>query len=381
MILFFSDLHKGIKSYSQQLSSGLFTAEEEARIALDYTYERIAKPDIDLVLFGGDWFHTNQPTSENIKDSISWIKKVDKLGKPFYIIPGNHDASMYSNSIKFIESLTLQNTFLVDPSFYKRNKCLDWNGWKIQFAPYRYAESMKDKEQDLHTDVINLISTIESKSIIVTHIQETTAKIGSESIMISKGVDIIDLDAIHATKDILLFSGHMHKHQIYKKGFMTVCYPGNTFYHDETDCNQDKGFVLFSPTGELSFESIPTIRKFIKIYVPKDSSIEDTLNRRFSERSVVFVSLQGTKDLKKEEEIKTLLENKGLVLGTLKYVKDSVEAELALSSVNTALDPYRIFEERIKIRQDLSDKIKLDTIAKGKFFIDQVKLKGAKNGN
>ena len=59
MILAFSDLHLGVKTYSKQQIDGLFTAECEARVALEEIYQRISKPDISLIIFCGDWFDNN----------------------------------------------------------------------------------------------------------------------------------------------------------------------------------------------------------------------------------------------------------------------------------------------------------------------------------
>ena len=58
-ILFTADIHIGLKSYSQQLSSGLYSEEENVRIALNNIYARylcslfkLGENQFPLVLFG-----------------------------------------------------------------------------------------------------------------------------------------------------------------------------------------------------------------------------------------------------------------------------------------------------------------------------------------
>jgi DNA repair exonuclease SbcCD nuclease subunit len=369
MILFFSDLHMGIRSYSQQLSNGLFTAEEEARIALEYICKRAYSSDIDAVIFGGDWFHTNQPTAENIKDSIYWIKKFDSIGKPFFLIPGNHDSSMYSNGMSWINSLALANTHLITYSPFSYR----WKDWDVKFVPYSYSKTMRDKEEDVYSAIENTISTSSDKTIIVGHIQEVTAKIGSESIMISKGVDIIDMDTIHIKNDIVLLLGHIHKHQVYKKGKATVCYPGNCFYHDLSDANQQKGFILFDENKEITFEAIPTIRKFITIHISKDMDLDTLISkRRLVSGTVVFISTDFERNVALEDTFKTKLTEKGCILGGVRWKITEEDMDQSLTPI-TSSDPYKILEEKIHAKEEWDNLFKKDVLEKGFTYLDKVK--------
>jgi DNA repair exonuclease SbcCD nuclease subunit len=370
MILVFADVHLGIKSYSSYNSKGLSTAENEARASLEEIYLRASKTDISMICCLGDFFHTNQPSTENISFAISWFHKMDSLNKPFFVIPGNHDAAMYSNSLIFLNSLKLENTKLLikkegfDFSYI-------WKNWNLKFIPYSYSDTMKNKEDSLYSEVENTIMSSSEKTIIFSHIQETTAKLGSEAIMISKGVDILNLDNIHHTKDIFLISGHIHRHQIYKKGFMTVCYTGNTFYQDASDCNQPKGYITINELGDIKFEKLRTIRKFISFYIPKNIDyLELISSRRIEENSVIFLSLEQEKDIQVQDKIVALLTRKNCILGNIKW-------EQSEESINTSkfkfehTDPYKIFEESISSNEDLTSSFKKDVLSKGFFYLDQ----------
>lgn len=367
MILFFADLHLGIKTYSSYDNKGLTTAEYEARKVLEAIYSRSQASDITSIICGGDFFHTNQPSSENISFAISWFLKMDKLNKPFYIIPGNHDAALYSNSLIFLNSLNTKNIKLIlQPTEYK------WNEWNLNFIPYIYSDTMKSKEKEFESNILQAISSADTKTIIISHIQECTAKIGTESIMISKGVDIIDINNIHYSKDLYLLSGHMHKQQSYKKGHMTVAYPGSCFYQDITDCNILKGFLLFNAQGNISFEEISSIRKFISIYIPKDMDYERIIEmRRLQNNSVIFLSLEQEKDINTEDHIKQLLSIKNCLLGNIKWNQNASSDEI-ISSFLTNCDPYLLLKEDIDSKEDLSIDIKKDLVNKGFSYLDSV---------
>ena len=113
-LLFFGDVHFGIKAYGTQDENGIFSSELDTMNALEAIYERCTKSDIELIACGGDWFHVPNNTSKNIKWTIGWLNKIEALNKKFVIIPGNHDCSTYSNSLVFIKELGYKNIFLID---------------------------------------------------------------------------------------------------------------------------------------------------------------------------------------------------------------------------------------------------------------------------
>lgn len=370
MILAFADIHLGIKSYSSYNSKGLSTAENEARASLEEIYLRSLKPDISMICCLGDFFHTNQPSTENISFAISWFHKMDSLNKPFFVIPGNHDAAMYSNSLIFLNSLKLENTRLLT-----KKEGLDfsyiWKSWNLKFIPYSYSDTMKNKEDSLYSEIENAIVSSSEKTIIFSHIQETTAKLGSEAIMISKGVDILNLDNIHHTKDIFLVSGHIHRHQIYKKGFMTVCYPGNTFYQDASDCNQSKGYITINELGNITFEKLKSIRKFISFYIPKTTNYLDLISsRRIEKNSVIFLSLEQEKDMQVQDKILEVLTKKNCLLGNINWEQSEDSVSIPKFKFEYT-DPYKIFEESISSNEDLTSSVKKDLLSKGFFYLDQ----------
>ena len=342
MILFFSDIHLGIRSYSTLNSNGLYTAEEDSRNALNELLERAKQPDIVMIICGGDVFHTNNPTSENIKFFIEWLHRMDQIKKPFFIIPGNHDCSTYSNSLAFVKELKLKYITLVDKE--NIDDCIATHvlaiNYKIKFVPYIPNISNKNKDVITDSNLIKSINEAEDNTIIISHIQEQSCQVGSEGRMISRGVELLDAD-VYKDKNIILLLGHIHRSQIYKKGNLTVVYSGSTTYMDAGDLGMAKSYVVFTKEGEIKFESFTSIRRFVKYSVPKE---QDTLTylemMRIPKNSVVFIDY-AYEGLDKNK-LYQFLKEKNCVIGNLTLKRETQKHTLITTDIKDK-NPYNIF--------------------------------------
>lgn len=320
MILSFSDAHLGYRGYGSQNSSGVFSSEEDTLRAFEGIYSRSQKDDIDMIIFCGDWFHTNHPTSLNVSSSIEFIQKMDSLYKPFFLIPGNHDASMYSNGIVFTHKLSLENTTLCDRI---GGIPIVWGKWKIRFVPYIPNTTFKEKDKIIDTAVMHAIENSTEPTIIVTHIHEISSRIGSEASMISKGVDVINCDTMRKD-NIIILTGHIHRRQSYVKGNgITIVYPGSLTYLDYSDVDQGKGYVLIDEHGTIKFEDIPGIRKFVRYTVPETMMPLDFLkSTRLLANSVIFIKYDSEIPVR-EEDIREYLKTRSCFLGKVYYRSSS----------------------------------------------------------
>jgi len=347
-VLCFSDVHLGLRTYSYQRESGLFDAEIEARIALDEVYEKSKDSDIDMIICAGDIFHTSHPTSKNIEFFIGWLKKMDSLGKRFYIIPGNHDVSDHSHSIIFMNKLKLNNIYLVDSNTETNGASAysKFGDWTILFVPYLPYETSKEKDLPTFNMVKELISKPFDKVILVTHIHEAEAKTGSEGVMLARRVANMNFDEFN--KKMILLTGHIHRHQVYtkKKGTMVV-YPGSLFYNDYSDVNQDKGYVLIDESGNIEFKALQNIRKFVFYTISKDRDVFEFFNGfRIGTNKVVFLKIEQD-DRVNERDLRELLKEKGCTLGKVFYKKEDIE-EVDTDIDLEESDPFIIFDEDIK---------------------------------
>ena len=363
-LLFFGDVHFGIKAYGTQDENGIFSSELDTMNALEAIYERCTKSDIELIACGGDWFHVPNNTSKNIKWTIGWLNKIEALNKKFVIIPGNHDCSTYSNSLVFIKELGYKNIFLIEK--YNENFFIQFGKHKIYFVPYEMNLLSKEKDVIIHSNFMECIKKVEDSSIVISHLQEFSCQIGAEGKMISKGVDVVD---INTNKNIILLLSHIHKSQIYKKSNTIICYPGSTTYMDAGDLNQDKGYIIVSETGEITFEPILNTRKFIKYTLTKDEDvIEFFTDRRLIMNSVIFIEYCNDFDITKLTE---MFKNKQISIGWCHKIKenkslDNIEIE------TTNVDNYSMYKQFIekKYKLNLELKYKDDVINEGIKFIN-----------
>src|SRR5271157_2682659 len=224
-MLVLADSHLGYSGYSTYNAEGVSTATEYIRQALDDVYIRSQQPDINIIICAGDFFHSKHPTTENVRWAISWFKKMNSIGKPFYIITGNHDVGSMSHSLVFMRELdNCPNIHLIE-DFQK----IKHSGFEILFIPFvPNVITTKNKYQSTLELIKEQVANIDwdNKCIVVSHIQESTATVGSEALMVSNKCETINLSEVLFGMNITFLFGHMHHHQIYTKSGSTVCYPG-----------------------------------------------------------------------------------------------------------------------------------------------------------
>jgi len=342
MIMFFADTHLSHRMYQSVTEDSITTSEQDVRGALDYLYEQMKLPEIELIIFGGDFFHSPRPSSESIRWAINWFKKVDALNKPFYLIPGNHDISANSNALVFLRSLNVSNIFLIDQEASK----IKWNDWNIYFVPFMNPESSKNKYATTLAAVNTVMQSLakSSSNIVITHIQEIASKLGSERMMLARNGDVIDFEQDKEKYDnTFVFTGHMHFPQVYQKNNgIQVIYPGSSCFMDYLDCGQKKGYITFSVEGALDFVPMREIRLFKKYTLPigKDP-IEFFTSIRMSTNEVIFLELVDDTIID-ESDLREYLKTRGCHLAKLVPRREDAKS---ISFNATAKNPVLLLEE------------------------------------
>lgn len=367
MILSFTDLHLGLKHQSKQEGLGLYTSEIEAYKCLDYIYDYCADSSnqIDLVIFKGDWFHNNTPSAIHYKKTINWLKRFNSLNIKLLMIPGNHSSNVFSNCLSFIHELHLENVILFD--------CLDelnhfsYKEYNIYLVPYVYSESMKERDINVESIFKQTIAKITTQNnIIVGHLQEVSAKVGSESIMIAKGVEFVDVDDLSNISLILL--GHIHKQQMYTKNGVPIVYSGSTYFQDKSDVNQSKGFSVIADPANIKFVSIPNLRKYHKVVVnPAIINNLDSLfkNRKLNKDDVIYFDCSDIdRTLIVEETLQSKCVEYSFWYGGVSYQAD--DSDLGAVSVELGEEdtPQVIFKTWLNAQEGEKD------------FLDAVYTKG-----
>jgi DNA repair exonuclease SbcCD nuclease subunit len=372
MILSFTDLHLGLKHQSKQEAFGLYTSELEAYKCLDYIYDYCVDTNnkIDLVIFKGDWFHTNTPSGIHYTRTINWLTKFNDLGIMFKLIPGNHSCTVFSNCLTFIKELQLDNVEVFD-SLDELNH-MKYGEYNIYFVPYKYSESMKERAINVESSFKATIEKITTKkNIIVSHLQEVSAKIGSESLMIAKGVELVDISEIGNVDLILL--GHIHRQQMYHKNGVPIVYAGSPYYQDKSDVNQQKGFCVIDGPDNVTYVNIPTIRKYHKVSV--NQAILNNLNalfqnRRFVKNDVLYFDCNELeRDISIEEELQSKCVEFTYVYGGTSYQKDDSGLEMVSVELDEDDNPQTIFKDWVNGQE--GDKEFLDAVYnKGTEYLD-----------
>lgn len=342
-LLFFSDVHLGIRSYSIQEENGIYSAEKDSRISLEAIYERSQQPDISLIIFGGDMTHTNTPTTENNKYLIDWFHRMDEIGKPFKVITGNHDCSSYSNSLVFLHKLKLKNTILIDKH---DNNIIDTFGkYKIKYVPYVPNLSLKDKDLKINIAIDKAINESIDNTIIVSHLQERSCMIGSEARMISRGVDVVDTQSMD--KNLIFLLGHIHRQQSYIKAKSTIVYSGSTIYADASDIGMEKGFIILDDEGKIGFEPVRGIRKFIKYIVPRNIQPIDYFSTiRLLIGSVVFINYSC--ENVNYNDLYKFFKERDCTIGHLTQQQEKSDSTNDIFITDENRDPYFVFKSQLE---------------------------------
>ena len=73
-----------------------------------------AAPEIDAVLVAGDLYDKSQPSGEAVELAGSFLTELAKLGKPCFIVSGNHDSP---EQVAYCESILSGASIFVSPAF------------------------------------------------------------------------------------------------------------------------------------------------------------------------------------------------------------------------------------------------------------------------
>lgn len=105
--LHISDLHIGKKL----LGKPLF---DDQRHVLSQIVAMAAREDIDAVLIAGDLYDKSQPSSEAIELAGDFLTRLAGLGKPAFVISGNHDSA---EQVAYCRSILSRAQIHVSPVF------------------------------------------------------------------------------------------------------------------------------------------------------------------------------------------------------------------------------------------------------------------------
>jgi len=234
---FFTDLHVGAKSNSQQHN-------EDCVNYIDWFCANVkADPEIDYICFCGDWHEVRSAINVfTLKYSYEIATKLNDLGLPVYFIIGNHD--LYHRNNRDIYSVVpfheFENFTIIDtPTVF------DNIGDGVLMCPFLFHEEYADLVQ--YNKIPFWVGHFEFKGFVVT----------GYNITMKTGPDHTDFTG---PEDII--SGHFHKRQCSGN----VTYMGNTFPTNFSDAgDRERGMMVFDhDKKEKTFFDWEDCPKYIK---------------------------------------------------------------------------------------------------------------------
>lgn len=238
-----SDLHIGRKLMGKPLI-------EDQRHILNEILEMAAQPDIGAVLIAGDLYDKSQPSGEAVELAGSFLTRLSRLGKPAFVVSGNHDSA---EQVAYCGELLSDSRLYVSPAFSgvpKRHVLQDEYGevhvYLLPFVrPAHVRRAFPDRAGEIKTYADALRIAVEAiepepavRNVLVAHqfvIGAQPLLTDSEERMVG-GVDAVPAEIFSAFDYVAL--GHLHTPQC--AGSERVRYAGSPLKYSLSEEKQKK---------------------------------------------------------------------------------------------------------------------------------------------
>lgn len=257
-----SDLHIGKKLCGKPLM-------EDQRHILDEILSMAAQEEIDAVLIAGDLYDKSQPSGEAIELAGGFLTALSRLGKPAFIVSGNHDSA---EQVAYCASILSGADIHVSPAYsgeVKRHVLADeWGEVHVYLLPFlrpmQVRRAFPDRAAEIKTYADALRVALENiqldrtaRNVLVAHqfvVGGEMVLTDSEERMVG-GVDAVPAELFGDFDYVAL--GHLHAPQ--RAGSERVRYAGSPLRYSLSEEKQKKAAlcVHMGPCGELDVESLP----------------------------------------------------------------------------------------------------------------------------
>lgn len=396
-ILHTADIHIGIENYGYiNPETGLNSRMEDFLRSFDFIVDYAINNEYDLVIFAGDAFKVQSPTSTQQREFAKRVYRLSKANIPTILLAGNHDLS---NKYGEATAMDVYGTLKVDNVFvYERPKFekIKTKNGEIQIIaiPYISRSAMLTNEEyklksseemdkilvkkidDLITYFI--VNADKNLPLLLTfHTGVDQAQIGAEKDLLVGKTFSIPLSSLARKELDYVALGHIHRHQVLCDSPLVI-YPGSIERVDFGEEKEDKGFIVLElEKGNTTYEFIKLpARKFITINIDvsesetpnedlilaiKKHNIKDAIIR------VRYTILNTNTHLINDKDVKEALE------GSFFYMIRPIVADKGVRMRNPELnesisdDPFLSLEKYIMIKPEL-ESIKDDILQRAKLF-------------
>jgi len=382
-ILHFADLHLGVESYSSfDPETGLSSRFSDILKALDQVVDCAIRERVDLVLFCGDAYKSRNPSQTQQREFARRLKRMSQEDIPVFLLVGNHDlpnAVGRATTVEIYDTLGVNNVYVANrPEVYRvatksgvvQVLALPWPRRSALLSREEdknlTIEGINDRLQQIMTQrLLDLSGKLDpaSPSILAAHVSISTAKQGSERVMLIGRDPVLLPGNVALSCFDYIALGHIHKHQkLWEQPLMV--YPGSLERLDFGDEGEKKGFCLVDvpPKGantgaQYEFQQIPA-RAFITIRVNIATAddnptlaVLEAIARRKSEMRDAIVRLQISlpqclENSLKENELNQALKQAQYVI-IAKDVRSEARPRLGNWSVEglTPLEALKVYLE------------------------------------
>ena len=260
VFLHVSDLHIGKKLCGKSLM-------EDQRHILSEILSMAAQDDIDAVLIAGDLYDKSQPGGEAVELAGGFLTALSRLGKPAFVVSGNHDSA---EQVAYCSSILSGANIHVSPAFSgvpERHVLTDEFGQvHIYLLPFirpsmvrrafpERADAIKSYADALQAVVESIQLDPSVRNVLVAH----QFVIGGELILTDSeermvgGVDAVPAAIFSAFDYVAL--GHLHAPQ--KSGSERIRYAGSPLKYSQSEEKQKKAALKVTLNDGLQVESLP----------------------------------------------------------------------------------------------------------------------------
>ncbi|MFP4458069.1 MAG: exonuclease SbcCD subunit D [Candidatus Zixiibacteriota bacterium] len=267
-ILFFADSHLGFDlPFNPKVKR-----RRRGKDIFDNYYkilERAKKPDIDILIHGGDIFYRSKFPMKLSQMVFDPLHEMAKYETPVYIVPGNHERSQIPHGILAIsENINIFHkpyTFLYEK-----------DGFSLSLSGFPFYRTMINGKFEKLIEDTGYDSYDADIRLLCIHQLVQGATVGPGDYIFKNGEDVIEKDSLPKDFDCIL-SGHIHRYQVLDSGEYTtpVLYPGSIERISSAEIDEPKGYIILEFTKSQSdvsmkweFEKLPTRPMIRKSYYP-----------------------------------------------------------------------------------------------------------------
>lgn len=345
-ILHTSDWHLGKRLFKLDRS-------EEHALFLDWLIKTIKEQNIDVLLIAGDIFDTPTPPHQALETFYNFLHRMSvETTTETLIIAGNHDSGLL---LEAPSKILAPHRVKV---WGKLSEKQDEHWYKIGNVDlcaipfFRSYELLPQGEGDV-LEALKSYLVRDKKGpqlLMLHHLAGKFELTGSEQVINLSGVDSIPTDVLNSFDYVAL--GHIHKPQ---KISSSIFYSGSPIPLRFSETIRKSVMIIEEKEGKLESSSfpIPAFRELITIRTDENDYRKDIeglqIESHLRPMAEVQISLSAPR-IGLVDEIKNLLEEKGLELLSYMPLYEAKEKKERRSEKLFELSPLELFQEFYKTK-------------------------------